>query len=390
MIFFLNIIINIFFILLPNILYIMYVSNKQNLNEDINKTVLDISLLSSAFLIILFNSYMYNIINIIFIVIVFLLSLKYKRNILSILLSIIFIEYIHNCLSINYLYITLLFLLPFVFNIIIKNKYINKIAILLIAIILYLFFNKYLINIITLLISYILIIYILNKSYKILELQNLLKEYKKDSELKSSLFKITHEIKNPLAVVKGYLSMINIENKEKAIKYLDIISSEVERSINLLNDFMQFSKIEINKEMFELDFLLDEVKNILISLTNSKKIKLRFKTEKDIIINADYNRIKQVLINVIKNSIEASKDYSNIDITCFINKHLNIIIRDYGSGIDNETFNKLFTPFNTTKEKGTGLGVCLSKEIIEAHNGKITYNSILGKGTTVKIVLPIN
>ena len=58
--------------------------------------------------------------------------------------------------------------------------------------------------------------------------------------------------------------------------------------------------------------------------------------------------------------------------------------------MDNETLNNLFTPFNTTKEKGTGLGVCLSKEIIEAHKGKITYNSIINKGTTVKIVLPIN
>ena len=109
-----------------------------------------------------------------------------------------------------------------------------------------------------------------------------------------------------------------------------------------------------------------------------------------LIINADYNRIKQVLINIIKNSIEASKENSNIDITCYTNKNLNIIIKDYGIGMDDEILNKLFIPFNTTKEKGTGLGVCLSKEIIEAHKGKITYNSILNKGTIVKIVLPIN
>lgn len=184
--------------------------------------------------------------------------------------------------------------------------------------------------------------------------------------------------------------MINIDNKEKSIKYLNIINSEAERTINLLNDFMQFSKIKIEKSSFELNEILDEVKNILISLTDSKNIELNFKVEKNIIINADYNRLKQVLINIIKNSIEASKNNSNIDITCFINTSLNIIIRDYGIGMDDETLDKLFTPFNTTKEKGTGLGVCLSKEIIEAHKGKITYNSTLNKGTIVKIVLPMN
>lgn len=389
MIFFLNIIIDVFFILLPSILYIVYVCNKQNLNEDANKTILDSSLLISLLLIIMFNNLLFNKINIIFIFLIFLISLKDKRTIVSILIALISIEFIHNSFEIGYLIITLLFMIPIALNILLKNyKYSNYILLIIMVII-----SCFVLNIIMILIflvSYFIIFYIIDRSYKILDLQNLLKEYKKESELKVSLFKITHEIKNPLAVIKGYLSMINIDNKEKSIKYLNIINSEVERTINLLNDFREFSKIKIEKNKFELDTLLDEVKNILISLIDNKKIRLNFKTEKDIIINADYNRIKQVLINIIKNSIEASEINSNIDITCYINKNLNIIIKDYGIGMDNETLNNLFTPFNTTKEKGTGLGVCLSKEIIEAHKGKITYNSIINKGTTVKIVLPIN
>ena len=241
MIFILNIIINIFFILLPNILYIVYVCNKQNLNEDINKTILDLSLLFSILLIIMFNSLIYSKINIIFIFLIFIISLHYKRNIISILVSIISIEFICSSFNISYL-IILTFIISIVLNKLLNN-YKYKQYILLSIMIINLYFVLNIFSIVIFLISYFIITYIINRSYKILELQSLLKEYKKDSELKTSLFKITHEIKNPLAVIKGYLSMINIDNKEKTTKYLNIINSEVERTINLLNDFREFSKI---------------------------------------------------------------------------------------------------------------------------------------------------
>ena len=117
MIFFLNIIIDVFFILLPNILYIVYVCNKQNLNEDANKTILDSSLLISLLLIIMFNNLLFNKINIIFIFLIFLISLKDKRTIVSILIALISIEFIHNSFEIGYLIITLLFMIPIALNI---------------------------------------------------------------------------------------------------------------------------------------------------------------------------------------------------------------------------------------------------------------------------------
>lgn len=389
MIFFINLITNNIFILFSNLLYIIYVANKQNLKEDINEIVLDISILISLFLIIIFNSYYHNNIFILsYTLIILLLSLKYKRVLISFIISIISIEYLHFFFHINYELLTLLFLGNILIYYIFRNsKYKDYLNILYSTVFIILINYK---NIIIFYLSSFIIYFLIKKFSNILKLKNLLKEYKKESNLKISLFKITHEIKNPLAVVKGYLSMMNIDNKEKSTKYLSIINSEVERTINLLNDFREFSKIEINITSFKLEDLLEEVKNILISLTENKNILLNFKLEENIILNADYNRIKQVLINVIKNSIEASENNSSIDITCFKNKNLNIIIKDYGSGMDDETLNNLFTPFHTTKEKGTGLGVCLSKEIIEAHKGKINYSSILNKGTIVKIVLPLN
>lgn len=386
MAFFINSIINIIVITFFYLLYIVYCANKQNLKEDINKTILDISLLTSLFFIILINKFINSDFIIIYLIIILLLSLKNNRILISFIISFISIEYILININANYLTL-ILFLGNILLHYFFKNR--HFLNILYSSIILLLIYGITL-HFLFLPTSYYIIDYIINESSKILTLKNLLKEYKKESDLKISLFKITHEIKNPLSVVKGYLSMLNIDNKEKSIKYLNIINSEVERTINLLNDFMQFSKIEINKSEFILNDLLDEVKNILISLTKNKNIKLNFKTENNIELNADYNRIKQVLINIIKNSIEASHSNSTIDITCFVNKSLNIIIKDYGIGMNSEMLNNLFTPFNTTKEKGTGLGVCLSKEIIEAHKGKISYSSIINKGTIVKIVLPRN
>ena len=385
---FIKLVIDTIFILFSNLLYIIYVANKQNLNEDANKTTLDISLLFSVFMVIMFNNYFYNIYTILFVLLIILISLKNGRTLITLIISIISIEYIHYNFNINYLVLLSLFLGNIIIYYIFKKYKYKCYANLIYSSILILIINYRHLPIFYLI--YFIIFLLIDKFSNILELKSILKKYEEESNLKVSIFKITHEIKNPLAVVKGYLSMINVNNKEKSTKYLNTINSEIEIAINLLNDFMQFSKIEIIKSEFDLSELLEEVKEILISLTESKNIKLNFKLENNLKPNADYNRIKQVLINVIKNSIEASYNNSSIDITCFKDKSLNILVKDYGIGMDNNAINNLFTPFNTTKEKGTGLGVCLSKEIIEAHKGKITYSSKLNKGTLVKIVLPIN
>ena len=109
-------------------------------------------------------------------------------------------------------------------------------------------------------------------------------------------------------------------------------------------------------------------------------------------INGDYNRLNQVLLNIIKNSIEAvdieKKSYIKI-YTTLENEKIKIYIEDNGIGIPKENMKKISEPFFTTKQNGTGLGVLLSKEIIAAHNGKIEYNSEERIGTTVIITLPL-
>ena len=217
-----------------------------------------------------------------------------------------------------------------------------------------------------------------------------LKDIEKEEFIKLSLFKITHEIKNPLAVIKGYLDMFNVNNLEKSTKYINIIKNEIKRTLNLLNDLNDFNKITVNKIEVNFSNFMSELKEICIPYLTENKIKYSFKVENNIKINIDPERIKQVIINLIKNSIEASNEYDKLTFIAYIsNNKLYILVEDSGCGMSKEQLNNLFIPFNTTKDYGTGLGICLSKEIIEAHKGTLNYTSIINKGTTAKIVLPL-
>ena len=213
----------------------------------------------------------------------------------------------------------------------------------------------------------------------------------KENSLRDSLFKLTHEIKNPIAVCKGYMDMLNLDNREKSEKYVKIIKSEIDRSLNVMNDFMEYSKIKITKEMFDITLLMDEIYNSFKLLVDSKKIKFNYDNNyDDVYIMGDFDRLKQVLVNVIKNSVESIQNNGIINLSIEIKSDFaNIIISDNGEGMTKEELSSIKEMFYTTKKCGTGLGVALSNEIILAHNGKLDYNSVKNEGTTCTISLPL-
>lgn len=236
------------------------------------------------------------------------------------------------------------------------------------------------------------ILYIFKVIEKIESLNSTIKMLEKDKTIKDALFKLTHEIKNPLAVCKGYLDMINIDNKEKTTKYLSIIKQEINRSLNIISDFVEYNKIKVVKEQIDLNLLLEDVYDAFKILINANNIKLQYenKNEEDTYIMGDYERLKQVIINLLKNSLESIEDKGNIKIyTNIYKKYIEIIIEDSGKGMDKETIEKLTEMFYTTKENGTGLGVSLSNEIVKAHNGDLIYKSELNKGTKAIVRLPL-
>ena len=234
-------------------------------------------------------------------------------------------------------------------------------------------------------------LYLFELSSKINDLYQIVNTAKEESKIKNSLFKLTHEIKNPLAVCKGYLDMMNLTNLDKSQKYVNIIKSEIARSLNIIADFMEFNKIKINKEIIDLVMLLDEITESFILLLSSNHIKLNYHNEyEEIYLNGDYERLKQVFVNVIKNSIESIASSGIIDIDIFCKeKYVTITISDNGIGMDKEELSNIKEMFYTTKKNGTGLGVALSNEIVVAHEGKMNYESEKNIGTKCIITLPL-
>jgi len=217
-------------------------------------------------------------------------------------------------------------------------------------------------------------------------------ELEQDKKMRSSLFKITHEVKNPMAVCKGYLEMFDINDKEQSLKFISIIKSEIDRSLGIMSDFMEFSKIKREKEIMDINMLLEDIEDEFQIFIGNKKINFHCKyIDDEIFVLGDYNRLKQVFINLIKNSIEAiGENDGDINIITHILKgYYYIEISDNGGGIEKDDLSKIKEMFFTTKQSGSGLGVSLSDEIIRGHDGKMTYYSKVGIGTRVIVKLPI-
>ena len=390
----------------PLLIYDYFVIYSQNMKRKKRSIVLKLILYSSLYLAMFYTKNIPFNYRFVSIIIPLILTYLYKEKFTSIVINIIIINYTINYLNYNMISTFMLFFLLYLnFNKYIKsnkndNIFINNTIILVamfqIANTIMNYSKMLLIDNIHSFIIFTVIIkflnYFLNESKNVINLHMNLKEFEKDKNMKINLFKITHEIKNPLAVIKGYLSMFDINNKEKSTKYIKIIKSEVNRSLNLLSDFMEFTKIKINTSNVIFNDLMDDIKEVLIPFFNAKYVNYNFIIEANIEINIDYNRIKQVLINVIKNAVEACPNNMGlVSTTIFKDKdYLYIFVKDNGSGMDKDTLDNILVPFFTTKENGTGLGVSLSKEIILSHKGEISYDSILGKGTTCKITLPLN
>ena len=230
------------------------------------------------------------------------------------------------------------------------------------------------------------------KRQKIIELSNTLDELEKEKEIKTALFHLNHEIKNPLAVVNGYLELIeNTKKEEKKERYLQIIREEVKRTINIINDFSILGKLKsLDNEPIDLSMVFEDIIEILSPLLKKQQGIINYKNKEEIIILGDYERLKQSFINLIKNSIESKdKDFIIIDIVIKkINKNYKIYIKDNGRGMSKEVLNKIDNNFFTTKTYGTGIGVAYVKKIIEMHNGKIEFKSKEKEETTTIITIP--
>lgn len=240
--------------------------------------------------------------------------------------------------------------------------------------------------------STILIVILLEKSERIINLNITIKELEREKQLRNSLFNIAHEIKNPLAVCKGYLEMLDFQNKSHE-KYVPIIQNELTRSVTLMNDMLNMTKIKIDPDYMDINVLLEDIKLCIQPLIKNKNIKINMKLNKEeTYIYADYTRLKHVFIDIIKNSVESLSGLSRervISIDVSLNKNKIITtIKDNGKGMTKEELKEMNMPFYIPNSKNKALGVTLANEIIKCHNGEIEYLSKVNKGTVAIITLP--
>ena len=215
-----------------------------------------------------------------------------------------------------------------------------------------------------------------------------LRKYEEKNNDDTIIFQIAHEVKNPIAVCKGYLDMLDTTNKDKVNKYIPIVKSEMNRALTIMDDFLNLKRLTVQKEIMDLYMLIEDVDATMQSVLSNKNVLLEIPNfDDELLIDGDYDRLKQVFINLIKNAYEANANKIKIDLN--IKKDfIEVNIIDNGSGISNKDLKKVGQLFYTTKVKGTGMGVNLSQEIMKLHHGSIKYDSQKEKGTTVTLVIP--
>lgn len=400
-----KIIVSVVVIIVPILMYLVFSCYNSLNNKKMEKIVFIITIFTSLYLSLNFNYHCYELLLLCNIPI--LICYFKKEEKFGLILSVIAILFSYSKYDINIYIVILKYLSYFIIYICLySRKEFNYLFFKLSAIVqgFFISFEYFMhtytdINKVMDLFLFIAIIYgltffclyLFKLADNISSLYNMVGKINEENKLKDSLFKLTHEIKNPIAVCKGYLDMIDLDNREKSERYVRIIKSEIDRSLNVISDFMEYSKIKINKEIFDMGMLLDEIYESFNILVNDKHIIFNYNNKYDeIYLWGDYERLKQVFVNIIKNSVESINNCGKIDLDVFLdNKKVFITISDNGIGMDNEELSNIKEMFFTTKKNGTGLGVALSNEIIIAHNGKMNYESIKNKGTKCIIELPI-
>jgi len=202
---------------------------------------------------------------------------------------------------------------------------------------------------------------------------------------------VTHEIKNPLIAIGGFSNqLLRSAKDQKEKKKLEIIVTEAKRLEAFLKDIGQFAKETVSqKETFNINEIIQKIMAIVESELVSRKINLKIRLSPiPLFVYADIDQIKQILLNVIKNAMESMPEGGELTIETLKNKQVVIKIKDTGSGIPEESLDKVFEPFFSTKKGGTGLGLSICHKLISVNQGEICIESEVGKGTVVTMRLP--
>jgi Signal transduction histidine kinase len=223
------------------------------------------------------------------------------------------------------------------------------------------------------------------------ELAALLQNLQEDYQYK--IAQIVHEISNPLTLINSSLQFIQSQHPEIShFQFWPNIQEDVNHLRLLLIDLSTFNNSDnVNLEKLYLEEIIASLSTSIdaYTLSSSKKLILQY-SHTSCPIMGDAIKLRQILINLIKNAFEAIKDAGTVTVSLsYSETHLILSVADTGIGMNKEQLENIYTPFSTTKTNGTGLGLSITKNIIDAHNGTIKVSSQKNHGTTFKIMLSL-
>lgn len=224
------------------------------------------------------------------------------------------------------------------------------------------------------------------------EAEDLLRKSEKLSAVGQLAAGVAHEVRNPLTVLKGFAQVLQSMDSKHA-QYYNLMLSEVERIEGIISEFLMMARPkETEFGLFHLHDIISSVVALMETKAIMSNIRISAQLDSEIeIIECDEGQLKQVMINIIQNAMEAMPNGGEISVnTLSIEKNRFILsISDQGCGIPEDRIPRLGEPFYSNKEKGTGLGLMICYQIIEKHRGSIHVKSKLNEGTTFEITLPI-
>jgi len=234
--------------------------------------------------------------------------------------------------------------------------------------------------------------------------QDITEQLKLDNSRREFVANVSHELRTPLTTVKSYAETL-AENAEKGSmeqSFLDVINNETDRMTRLVKDLLTLSRLDYDKtalvkNTFSLQRLVEEVVRKLSMDAKKHEHRLVFKPKGEMPpFYGDRDRLEQVITNIISNAVKYTPDGGTIEVSCdYFFTDAVITVKDNGIGIPEADLPRIFERFyrvdkaRTRKFGGTGLGLAIAKEIVESHGGKIEINSKQGKGTEVRITMPL-
>jgi PAS domain S-box-containing protein len=228
---------------------------------------------------------------------------------------------------------------------------------------------------------------------EIIRIRKELRQKERLSSMGEVVAKVAHEMRNPLFGMTAAAQILEMELTLEASQkeLMDSLLKESHRLNNLVEELLDTTReTRIKKTLFNLISVLDESLMIVEALFYEKMVSLRKSYESEVLISADFEKLEQVIINLVKNALEASGSggYISIDVVT-VDSYVSVIVTDNGEGIPPENMDRIFDVFYTTKKNGTGMGLSICRGIVEAHGGSLTASNNPDGGAQFVMKLPL-